>query len=217
MKRADLKPFDFRPAVVSARRRLWRQLAVAARDEAAAAAIQREIHAHLVRLGELAAANVLPRVGVELHRLVVVSLVLLNSATYHAIEKSLHAQPGFASLEAGKAMREFFILRLIQEIGTAVASARPSPRRPLAAGQQWITVGLNPAFVWRLPVFQEPAWEGHYYVLELTRAPITRRLRKATKAAIERFEASLPALSRVERNEILRRALHPDPRVELVS
>jgi hypothetical protein len=61
-------------------------------------------------------------------------------------------------------------------------------------------------------MFDEPAWNGHHYVIELTRDPITRAVRKAIAARIERFEASLPALPRAERNEILRRAPQRDLR-----
>ena len=83
----------------------------------------------------------------------------------------------------------------------------PSPKRPLVAGKEWISVGLDGAFVWRLPRLNEPPWDGHHYVMELTRDPITRAVRKAVVAAVERIDASLPSLSRIERNEILRRAL----------
>jgi len=68
-------------------------------------------------------------------------------------------------------------------------------------------VGLDGAFVWRLPLMNEPPWDGHHYILELTRDPITRAVRKAVVAAVQRVEASLPSLSRSERNEILRRAV----------
>jgi hypothetical protein len=57
-----------------------------------------------------------------------------------------------------------------------------------------------------VPLLKEPPWDGHHYVLELTREPITRAVRKAVTAAIKQIEASLPKLSRVERNDILRRA-----------
>jgi hypothetical protein len=43
-------------------------------------------------------------------------------------------------------------------------------------------------------------------LLELTSEPITRALRKAVAASLTRMEASHPTLSRIERNERLRRA-----------
>ena len=67
------------------------------------------------------------------------------------------------------------------------------------------SVGLNSDFVWRVP-FNAPTWAGHHYVLELTRDPITRGLRKAVAERIQGFEQSLATLSRIERNDILRRA-----------
>jgi hypothetical protein len=190
----------------SAGRRLWRQLVDAVRDDAIVNAIEIETQAYLPRLGGLAFAAGLPRGSVELRRLGVVPTVLLNTDAYTAIAKRLVGQQTFVTLEGGRALRDFFITTLVGEMEAAAAGARPSPRRPLAAGTDWITVGVNTAFVWRLPLLQEPAWDGHHYVLEVTRDPITRAVRKAIAARIERFEASLPTLPRAERNEILRRA-----------
>jgi hypothetical protein len=189
----------------SARRRLWRGLVSATRDERVAVMIRAEVDGYLGRLSELVFADGLPRVSVDLHRLVVVPRVLLNSAAYRSIAASSSRQSALASLEGGESLREFFFLRLIREMHAAVARAEPSPKHPLAAGDDWISVGLNSAFVWRVP-FNAPKWAGHHYVLELTRAPITRALRKAVDERIRSFEMSLPSLSRDERNEILRRA-----------
>ena len=119
----------------------------------------------------------------------------------------MNQQPAWASLEARDALRDFLVTTLVDEMTAAVAGARPSPGGPLTADSDWITVGLNTAFVWRVPVFQAPPWNGHHYLLELTREPITRAVRKAVAARIESFEASLPALSKAARNDILRRAL----------
>ena len=66
-------------------------------------------------------------------------------------------------------------------------------------------MGVNSDFVWRVP-FNAPAWAGHHYVLELTREPITRAVRKTVAERIHGFEQSLTSLSRIERNDILRRA-----------
>jgi hypothetical protein len=190
-----------------AARRLWRCLATAARDRDVIVTIQSEMDGYLGRLQEFAYAQGLPRVGVDLHRMVVVPRVLINTAAYGAVASRLRSAPAFASLDGGDALRDFFILTLIHHLDGAIASATPSPKRPLAAGNEWISVGLDDAFVWRLPLMNEPSWDGHHYVLELTRHPITRAVRKGVGAAIERFEASLGSLSRIERNEILRRAL----------
>jgi hypothetical protein len=190
----------------SATRRLWRQLAEVAHDEAVVRIIEEEAAAYLVRLGQLAFADALPRRGVELRRLIVVPHPLINGAAYTAIKTKLNAEHAFASLEGGKPLREFFIRTIIRDMQAAAADARPSPGHPLDAGDGWITVGINPTFAWFVPVFDEPPWNGHHYVLELTRNPITRSVRKAVAARIEQLEGSLPSLSRSERSEIMRRA-----------
>ena len=195
-------------AEARAQHRLWKQLAAMARQRAVVVSIQSEADAYPARLQEFAYAEGLPRVGIELHRLVVVPRVLINGAAYGAIARRLHGVPAFTSLDGGDALREFFVLRVIGDLDAAVSGARPSPKRPVAAGKDWVSVGLNPQFVWRVPLFKDPPWDGHHYVLELTRDPITRALRKAVAASIEQIESALPGLSRSERNEILRRAVH---------
>jgi hypothetical protein len=186
--------------------RLWRELVEMAGDPEVVAAIDLEAQAYLQRLGELAFAEGLPRGGVDLHRLIVVPNVLLNGAAYTGIATRLRLEPAFASLDGGDALRQFFITTLVDQMDAAVTRARPSPRSPLTADSDWITVGVNPSFAWYVPVLREPPWDGHHYVLELTRIPITRAVRKAVAAKIDSFEASLQSLTRPERHEILRRA-----------
>ena len=190
----------------AASRRLWRQLVDAVRDDAVTNTIVSETQAYMQHVSELAYADGLPRGSALLRRLIVVPTVLLNGDTYTALAKKLSVQPAFMALEGGQALRDFFITTLVGEMEAAVVGARPSPSRPLAAGNVWVTVGVNTAFAWRLPLFREPAWNGHHYVLELTRDPMTRAVRKAVAARIELFETSLPTLARAERIEILRRA-----------
>jgi hypothetical protein len=189
----------------AARKLLWRELSAAINNDQIITLIRTEVDAYLGRLGDLAYADGLPHTGVNLHRLVVVPRVMLNTAAYRSIDTNLSAQPALASLEGGEPLREFFYRRLIAEMHAAAAGAAPSPKQPLAAGQEWISVGLNSDFVWRVP-FNGPTWAGHHYVLELTRDPITRTVRKTVAERIQGFEQSLASLSRIERNEILRRA-----------
>jgi hypothetical protein len=187
-------------------RRLWRQLAAAASDEGVVNCVQSELDLYLERLQQFAYAEGLPRVGVDLHRLVVVPRVLVNGAVRGAIARRLKGEPAFAHVEGGDPIRELFVQTIVDHADAAVARCAPSLKRPLPAGRHWISVGVNGNFVWRVPMLQEPPWDGHHYVLELTRDPITRAVRKAVTAAIKQIEASLPSLSRVERNDILRRA-----------
>jgi hypothetical protein len=187
---------------------LWRALATAARDASVAAIIQSEIDAYPGRLQDFAYAEGLPRASVELHRIVVVPRVLINAAATGAIARRLRSVHAFMALEGGDAVRDFFVRQLVHDLDAAITRATPSPKRPLAAGTDWISIGIEGGFVWRLPLLNEPPWDGHHYLLELTRAPITRKLRKAVAETVQRLEASLPALTRVDRNEILRRAVH---------
>lgn len=189
----------------AARRRVWKQLIAACRAEAVVAAVQREADAFLTRLDRLVYAHDLPRAGIDLYRLVVVPRLFVNAEAYRRLDAVLEAQPVFAALDGGESLRGWFVLTLVDAIEAAVADARPSPKRPLPAGDGWITVGVNQQFEWRIP-FEGPGWPGHYYVLELTRTPMKRAFRKAAGEAMARLDESLQSLSRVRRNEILRQA-----------
>lgn len=189
----------------AARARLWKQLAHAARAEEAVLIVQREMDQYLAHLGTLVFAQDLPRVGIDLHRLVVVPRMFVNGQAYRRIDTALKAEPAFAALDGGDSLRRAFVVALVDGVAAAVAGARPSPRHPLPAGNEWITVGVNEQFEWRVP-FDGPAWPGHYFVLELTRSPITRAVRKAVGETIVRLETALSSLSRVRRSEILKQA-----------
>jgi hypothetical protein len=190
----------------AARRRLWRQLATAARAEAVVEAIQTEAELYLGRLGGLVYSDGLPRETVQLRRVVIVPTVLLNGDAYGALDLRLGVRPEMIRLEGGAALRQFFLLRVISDLDAVVRRAAPTPKNPLSAGPDWMTVGVNHSFEWLGPALNQPAWSGHHYVVELTREPFTRAARKAVEAAVARFEAALPGLSRLERNDILRRA-----------
>ena len=185
------------------RRRVWRQLVQVARTETIVVAVQREVDGYLRRLDTVAYAHELPRTQVDLRRLVVVPRLFVNAEVCRRINAAL--QPAFAAVEGRESLRVWFAQTLIDSIEAAVVRAWPSPWRPLPAGDSWIAVGVNEQFEWRIP-FAGPGCPGHYYALELTPWPITRAVRKATREAIARLEASLPLLSRINRDEILRKA-----------
>ncbi len=188
-----------------ARRQVRRELTGAARSEAVVVALQRELDVYLARLNTFVLARDLPRVSVDLYRLVVIPRLFANGAIYRRIAATLDRHAAFASQHGRQSLRDWFILTVIEAVETAVMQARPSPKRSLSAGDGWIIVGVNDQFEWRV-AFDGPAWPGHYYVLELERLPITRAFRKAAAEAITRLETSLPSLSRLQRNEILREA-----------
>ena len=167
-------------------------------------------------LGDLAYPDGLPRDTILLRRLVAVPTVLLNGNAYGALETQLASHHAFSGIEGGDALRQFFVLKLVEDLEAGAARACPSIKSPVPAGRGWVIVGRNRTFDWRLPILNEPLWAGHHYVLELTREPITRAVRKAVAASMTAMEKALPSLARLERNDILRRA-RPSCRADLLG
>ena len=190
----------------AARQRLWRGLAAAARDEAVVDIVQSEAQVYLKHLGDLAYSDGLPRDTVQFRRLVVVPKVLLNGNAYGALESRLAVHHAFSGLDGDEALRQFFVLKLVEDLDAGATRLQPSSKNTVAAGAGWLVVGRNSTFEWRVPLMDEPAWGGHYYVLEVTREPITRAVRKAVDASMIEMEKALPSLARLQRNEVLRRA-----------
>jgi hypothetical protein len=190
----------------AARRRLWRALTTAAKDDSVVEIVQAEAQRYLKHLGDLAYSDGLPRDTIMLRRLVAVPTVLLNGNAYGALDSYLAAHHAFSGIEGGDALRQFFILKLVDDLEACAVRLCPSIKSPVPAGRGWVIVGRNGSFDWRLPVLNEPPWAGHHYLLELTREPITRAVRKAVAASMTAMEKALPALARLERNDILRRA-----------
>ena len=190
----------------AARRRLWRALTAAAGDDTVVEIIRSEAQRYLKHLGDLAYSDGLPRETIQLRRLVAVPTVLLNGNAYGALDTQLATHHAFSGIEGGDALRQFFVLKLVEDLEAGAARACPSMKSPVPAGRGWIIVGRNKTFDWRLPILNEPLWAGHHYVLELTREPITRTVRKAVEATMTAMERALPTLARLERNDILRRA-----------
>lgn len=189
----------------AARRKIWRELIEAARAGTAVEVLQREADAYLSRLDTFVYADALPNVMVDLHRLIVVPRVFVNGEAHRRIERALRAQPLFGGLSGGDSLRRWFAFGLIDGLAGAVTDARPSVGRPLPAGDGWIVVGMDEDFQWHIP-FDGPPWPGHYFVLELTRRPLTRAAKRAAAEAIARFGESLRSLSVLDRTEIMRRA-----------
>ena len=191
-----------------ARRRLWTELANAAADDSVAAAVQNEADRYLPRLSQLAYAEGLPRVAVNLYRLVVVPRQLLNGVARHCLAARLRREPALTCLESVP-LRDFFCTQLVRDMDAAAAAAQPSLKRPLETGQGWMSVGLNTSYTWFAAV-EDSRWAGHHFAFEVPRDPLSRAMRKAVAEAMKTFDESLPVLSRNERNEILRRAWPPE-------
>ena len=189
----------------AARSQVWKQLRRAARAEAVSLIAERELDEYLPQLGTLAFSRELPRVGVDLRRLVVVPRMFVNGQSYRRIDTALRTEPEFAELEGGDSLCQAFAVTLVDSIATAIAEVRPTPDHPLPAGDDWIAIGVNDRYEWRVP-FNGPAWPGHYFVLEVTRTPLTRAVRKTVAETIAHLEASLASLTPLRRSEILRQA-----------
>jgi hypothetical protein len=189
----------------SARRRVWRQLASAARSFSVIEAVRSQANEYVVRLDPIVFAHDLPRVSVDLRRLVVVPRLFANAESYRALYTALRDDLAFAALHGGEALREWFVLTMVGSMERAAASARPSTRSPLHVSSDWMVVAVNEQFEWRVP-FEGPPWPGHYYLLEITSSPLTRAVRNRVDGEIANLERSLPSLPRARRNEILRQA-----------
>jgi len=188
----------------AARGRLWRELANAAVDDSVVNAVQEEADRYLARLSQLAYAEGLPRVAVNLYRLVVVPRQLLNGVARHCLAKRLRREPALTGLDSNP-LREFFCIQLVRDMDAAITCVQPTIKRPFQTGHGWATVGLDTAYVWFAAV-EDSRWAGHHFAFEVPRDPIGRAMRKAIAEAMMTLATSLPVLSRVERNDILRRA-----------
>jgi len=188
----------------AARRDLWRRLRAGAATLAVTAAVQGELDRHLDRLQAIAYARDLPQLSVELRRLIVVPRRILCADLYRRLDAAIRLHPAFAT-DDGVLLRGWFVRTVVSAAEAAVVLARPSPRHPLPAGEDWIAVGVNEQFEWYVPP-DGPTWPGHYLVLELRRTPITRAVRTAAGEAIAGLETSLSSLSQVRRIEILNEA-----------
>jgi hypothetical protein len=189
----------------AARRSLWRDLVSAASDPATSAAIQWAMDGCLPHLGTLAYARDLPRLTIELRRLVTVPRLFLNGDLYRRLDAGLREQPAYAAIEGGDSLRSWFLLQLVEAVEAAIVQAQPSANRPLQAGRTWIVVGVDDSFDWGIAL-EGPVWRGHYYMLEVRPVPLTRAVRKQTRAAITSLEGSVRSLSAARRSEILRTA-----------
>lgn len=189
----------------AARNRVWREMMTAVRSSTVAETMQREIDGYLQRIVSVVYADDLPRLGVDLHRLVVVPRLFANAALDRRLDAALESEPAFSTRNGRKWLRDWFVLTVVDAVEAAVVDARPSPKQPLQAGDDWIVIGLNERFEWRVP-FKGPAWPGHYFAFEVTKSPITRAVRDGAANGIARLEGALPSLTRSRRDDILKKA-----------
>lgn len=183
-------------------RRLWRPLESAARSDSLAQAIQGGAEQFMRYSAEIAYALSLPRVSIALHRLVVVPRALVAGRARAALHERLRDDPALRECDA--AVRSFFLDRLVAEMDAAIASAAPSPRRPVEAHEQWACVGITSGVIWIDRLWSGADAAGHVFMYEMPRKGLARRERKAIEAAIQTLNAQVTGLPRAERGEMLR-------------
>ena len=193
----------------AARRRLWRDLAAAARDDRLAQAMQAEAERYLPLMAEVAYADGLPCATVDLQRLVVVPRALLNGVMLAGVEERLFHADLTPSLPGGSPLHAFLCRQIVRELDAVVLGVRANPRRALPAAQQWVNVGHDTAFAWTVPLAGEPVWRGHHYLFEVPMRGMNRRVHGAVRARIGELEQTLPFLTRDARQDLLRRAWTP--------
>jgi hypothetical protein len=188
----------------AARKQVWRALENAARDEQAIGAIAVETTHYMKLLANLSYVQALPRVQVGLHRLVVVPRTMIAGRGYNALCSRLAKVPALAALD--EPSRAFLFEQLLREMDYAVAKTGPTPRRPVHAHEEWACVGVDLELIWVDPMWSGPGWGGHLFMYELPRAGLSRKDLKAVEAALAALTKNIAALSRVQRDNLLRSA-----------
>lgn len=186
-------------------RDIWKDLQQAARSQDLASAIQQEADRYLHLLGSMAAAlTSLPRSSGP-RPVAAVPRHLLNARVYEGIARQLGSAPALQSLAGGSSLRDFFLLRLVEELDAALIASQPSPRQPVPADGEWVVVGHDDALVWRRP-FQGKTWSGHLYLYEARQGKIRRRDRAEVAKLLAEVQRLIGGLSYEARDQILMRA-----------
>jgi hypothetical protein len=187
-----------------ARRRIWRELELAARGEPLGTAIQSEADHFATLLVEASHAPGLPRRSIALHRLVIVPRALVAGRTRTALRRRLYNSEPLGPLDPR--VRDFFCEQLVIELDAAVAEHRPSVFRPVLTQEGWGCVGRDTEYQWLDPIFSGRDWGGHLLMYEFPRQGLSRRARRDIDEAVRELQNSLANISRIQRHEIMRMA-----------
>ncbi len=190
----------------AARRALWKALQLASNDASLRDAIQLEADQYRVMLSTCAYLEGLPRAHVQGYRLVAVPRSIVNGRAQQAAAIGLQAHAAVVRLPGGPALRDFFYAQLVEELDNAIVRARPGTSRPIAAAEQWASVGLDLEFSWVPASWPGSNWPGHHFLYEIPRGGLTRRLRRDLDAAIADLARSVSLWSRLDREDALRAA-----------
>jgi hypothetical protein len=189
----------------AARRALWRSVAAAVSTQSVQRAIQAEADKYLARLAALAYSDALPHLHIDLHRLVAVPRALVDHTVFSDVVRHLESAPSVLALD--RSLRLFLAARLVTEMDSALASARPRVRHPIPAWEQWSSVGVNADVAWTVPFSAGlPDRRGHFHVYEMPRSGMARKGRRKIAAAIDELDEQVSSLTRAERVDIVGRA-----------
>jgi hypothetical protein len=194
-----------------ARRRIWRELDLAARSEPLREAIQSEADHFVAEMVESSHAPGLPRRTIALHRLVIVPRALVAGRARTALRRRIYKSQALAAIDPH--VRDFFCEQLVVEIDAAVAERRPSVFRPILTHDAWGCVGRDTEYQWVDPIFSGPGWGGHLLMFEFPRQGLSRKTRKEVDRAVHELQESLSNIPRMQRHEIVRMAGDGLPKV----
>lgn len=194
-----------------ARRRIWRELALAARGDVLRAAMQAEADHFATVIVEASHAPGLPRRTIALHRLVIVPRTIVAARVRAGVRTRLFKSAALSAFDP--LVRDFFCEQLVIELDAAVAASRPSVFRPVLTNEAWGCVGRDTTCLWVDPMFSGPGWGGHLLMFEFPREGLARKMRKEVDRAVHDLQSSLVNLSRIQRGAIVRMAVDGLPQL----
>jgi hypothetical protein len=186
------------------RKRLWRALERAARTEPVRTALQGEAEWFAKVLGQVCYAPALPRTQVALHRLVIVPRALVAARARTGVRLRLWNLPALAGVD--EAVRTFLCEQVLVELDRALERASPTAARRVEAAEGWSCVGAHRPYVWVDPLWAGAEWSGHLFMFEFPRTSLSSTQRNELDGAVKHLQNGLTALSRPQRDAIVRRA-----------
>ena len=194
-----------------ARRRMWRELELAARSQSLRNAIQSEADQFATMIVEASHAPGLPRRTIAFHRLVIVPRTLIAARARTGIRRRLFKSDALGAVDPR--VRDFFCEQLVTELDAAVAESRPSAFRPVLTPDGWGCVGRDTHYQWVDPMFSGPDWGGHLLMFEFPREGLSRKATKEVDRAVQELQNSLKNISHTQRDAILRMAIDGLPQL----